>query len=178
MMESEGGYTLNDVNPCPFCGNYALLKGAPQFGYFVSCQTIGCYANATSAKHHDWQAVEAWNRRATHPQPVTPAGGEVEPVAEVSFTLDGRPAICSVYWDRLKYGDKLYTNPPAADAALVRDAERYRWWRENIDLLDQQSMIGIAYSCQIPVHNGHVPTAELMDMIADSQDAALNQRGG
>lgn len=53
-----------------------------------------------------------------------------------------------------------------------RDARRYRWWRQNIDLLDEQSIVEVAYDFQVPLH-GIDPgvqkqsPADMMDAVAD-----------
>lgn len=91
---------------------------------------------------------EIRQRIATHPQPVTPAGGEVgQPWAwavEVDFS-GHRPNGRFLFNDKTEADayfewrqgscnkptlHALYLHPPVADAALVRDAERYRWLRD------------------------------------------------
>ena len=57
-----------------------------------------------------------------------------------------------------------------------RDAKRYRWWRDNIDLLEEDGdgIVGVAYNFQIPLHGldksveKEQTHAELMDAIADA----------
>lgn len=53
-----------------------------------------------------------------------------------------------------------------------RDAERYRWWRKNIELLSDNTIAEVAYDFQIPMHgiDKGVPEqsgADLMDAVAD-----------
>lgn len=53
---------------------------------------------------------------------------------------------------------------------IEKDAARYRWWRENIGLiqLDGDGISGVAFSCHIPIKDIQLKTeAELMDMVAD-----------
>lgn len=168
-------------------------------GYYcrhVSAMTAeGLHSKADIAAELAWRDREIARLKANHPQPVTPAGGECDACGGSGYTV--RPSGSTACWkcsdkapaggevvevyskhdgvatfdcpDSIKVGDKLYTHPPVADAALVRDAERYRWWREHIDALDGQSLYELAYACQVQMHNGHIPAGELMDMIADSQ---------
>lgn len=67
---------------------------------------------------------------------------------------------------------------PCSDELLKNDA-RYRWWRENIELVsrDEAGITGVAYSFQVPLDDIHVQSdAELMDMIADA--AIASEREG
>lgn len=53
-----------------------------------------------------------------------------------------------------------------------RDALRYRWWRENADLLTERTLVEIAYDFQVPMHgiDKAAPVqseGDLMDAIAD-----------
>lgn len=130
---------------------------------------------------HDLRRMTGWQ------PPVTPAGGEVEPVGFVLVGKDG----WGVWPDTFCVGEPqddetdeaewtpVYFHPPVADAALprghrvddgkqlalVRDAERYRW------LIEQHRVQEI-----IDFQLGIDPdtTAEYGTAI----DAALNQRGG
>ena len=59
--------------------------------------------------------------------------------------------------------------------AAERDAERYRWWRENVDCIaeDGDGIFGVAYSWQIPLFGldksvaNEQTSGDLMDAIAD-----------
>jgi hypothetical protein len=56
-----------------------------------------------------------------------------------------------------------------------RDARRYRWWRDNIDIIEEDGdgIVGVAYNFQIPLYGidksveKEQTHAELMDAIAD-----------
>jgi hypothetical protein len=57
-------------------------------------------------------------------------------------------------------------------AALRLDAARYRWWRENIECIEEDGVAGVAFDWQIPLHgiDTGIPeqtTGQLMDAIAD-----------
>ena len=85
----------------------------------------------------------------------------------LKIVLDG---ICE-HVQNVPYGDL-----PGEVEALREDAERYRWWRENIDCIedDRDGITGVAYSRQIPLFGidksvtKEQTSAELMDAIADA----------
>ena len=76
--------------------------------------------------------------------------------------------------------DSLASQPaaltPTAEQASVRsdenrrDAERYRWWRENINLIleDGDGLPGVAYSHQVPLTILAGPLNEMFDAVADA----------
>ena len=75
VMEN-GGKTMDELKPCPFCGGEAKLKkGFPsrQIAHcrqaVVQCKTCGCRTVTFKQlpmekwQNVDKQAIEAWNRR-------------------------------------------------------------------------------------------------------------------
>jgi Lar family restriction alleviation protein len=55
---------MNELKPCPFCGNIDIKIHAPYFteNRYVMVQCYSCNCSTAVYKTVD-QAVEAWNRR-------------------------------------------------------------------------------------------------------------------
>ena len=55
---------MSDLEPCPFCGGEAILRGhqAPEF--WIACNGMGCKAS-TEGFGGMGRAIAAWNTRAT-----------------------------------------------------------------------------------------------------------------
>jgi hypothetical protein len=125
------------------------------------------------------EVIVGTDQIATHPQPVTPAGGEVEAVGEV-YTMQAVVPGCGVRYHAtinrpLPDGTKLYTHPPLADAALVRDAERWRMLNRLKGFVGWESMPG--YETQRNLTGYHSRDYGSLDAAMDAAiDAALNQR--
>lgn len=55
---------MNELKPCPFCGNEArveIIDIAPSRSYFIRCTQKCC--EQTNAYKDKLSAIEAWNRR-------------------------------------------------------------------------------------------------------------------
>ena len=79
---------------------------------------------------------------------------------------------------------ELLARAEAAESEC-KDAARYRWWREHSDILseDEAGIVGVAFSCQIPVINFRDPngpppftSAQLFDMVADGYIAGAKEQ--
>lgn len=116
--------------------------------------------------------LEAYVERTSRtPQPVTPAGGEAPVGGAIAFeraieavlrphvsTAAERSRACNLFREWFDFAN---THPPAADAALLSDGERFRW-----------------------LLSGGKSKHELLAFVLEHKDpraaidAALNQRGG
>jgi hypothetical protein len=118
-------------------------------------------------------AIEAL--KATHPQSVTPAGGEVD--VPVFWMNGGLAEACRLIGDAATvhrvmlstrrtetHSAPLYTHPPVADAALAALAAK---WRSEAAFMRRNSPSRDVCKAQ-----------DTKDKCADELDAALNQRGG
>lgn len=139
-------------------------------------------------------------------KPVTPAGGEVnaEAVAVVrrrdgetiiDWLIEGGESDLDGAWlcvtDQPLPQDGAvtwFTHPPVADAALVRDAERYRWLRDNVQPWrnDNDKPHAIVNICRGEMEDGKIGWFNIIGRYSqvgiitldEAIDAALNQRGG
>jgi hypothetical protein len=99
----------------------------------------------------------------------------VERALELNITLDN-----SMEYEAVRMVCKLLRRcrPPVAVPVVdedMRDAARYRWWRENFGFIEEDGdgIVGCAFSCQIqlPILQS-ASHAELFDMVADYHLAA------
>lgn len=129
----------NELLACPFCGHdkpylrhdndSAVATGG--YNWIAVCGECGASSDYYES---DLICTNYWNTR-THPQPVTPAGGEVEPVAwsfqhdetgRMTVSMNGginTPDAFLRLNPRFHLVGPLYTHPPVADAALVREVD-------------------------------------------------------
>lgn len=94
------------------------------------------------------------------------------------YLLDVRRADIAALNARLLAAQERIAALESANAAMAKDAGRYRFVRDQIDWLtsDEAGMPGIAFSCQIQLSVIDKSSgAELLDMIADAHlyDAAI-----
>lgn len=170
---------MAELKPCPFCGEpdgEKITHRSRQF-HIVSCASCGAHGPVPVLASGE-TAESVWNRR-TNPQPVTPEGGEVEPLGWGVFAPSGYMEANTGSEDHARekaarIGEgwtvaPIYRNPPVADAAL-QEAARYRWLRDD------------ASRGQVDVFLDRRGTRLAADRVCDHgielTEAALNQRGG
>lgn len=99
---------MSDLKPCPFCGDDNL-------GHAADCYMALCKLPDLPS-HAVMEA--AWNRRT--PQPVTPAGGEVEPRTDRQMLLYLDYQFAGESWVCGRCGNEEPTNGCDSHIALQR----------------------------------------------------------
>ena len=54
---------IEELKPCPFCGEHADLCETKNHDYFVRCSNVNCHARTRNFHENDVGAVMAWNER-------------------------------------------------------------------------------------------------------------------
>ena len=55
---------MDNLKPCPFCGNTVIRINEDMEGWIVFCSKILSCANGTTSWNTKEQAIKAWNRRS------------------------------------------------------------------------------------------------------------------